>query len=213
MGQVTGLTKEKTLELLAQGITGAHLSGYNLILHRDNYDPDDPDTYINLGNIRGPVGATGGVTLTEVQNDVGNTGKGCIALDTSNADDSLGSTEDVHVPLAGLLVALVPVVGRTYEVKFTAPLQSDSGLVVWDLDLVEYATDFSNTGATHLIRAGSFQGSAGRTVQPHGSYTFTATSTTEMRLGLTARFSVNDDARVNGTDFPAIIAVIDHGVI
>lgn len=217
MAQVTALTAQKTLELLSQSITGAHLNGGRLILERDNYDPAnplDPETFIDVGVVQGPAGPTGGVSSSDVdarivtaKNELlSATGTGLIAYDVYSADDPIGSTADTWYNLDGLSFNSPPlVVNNYYRLDYYAILTSVASDVSYDLEI---------TGAgTTLQRVTTFAQDVSRGAGTAGSHIFKATAywTTPRLIKMRCRFSKAGTAKVDNSYSPGFMSLIDLG--
>ena len=206
MAQVTAYTTEKTDELIAGTIQHAHLSGYDLVLVKGNGDE------VNVGNVRGAVGPTGGVSSGQLADAIaaseGTAGKGVIAFDVApaGADDSLGSTDDTWYTLAGVSVTTPALVsGRHYSIFYGVAFQSASDLCAFDVELLD--------GGSPISRTNCFAPNGGRSAGANGHYPVTASGgwSGAKTLTMRARFTVAGAALVDNTYFPAYIQVVDLG--
>jgi hypothetical protein len=137
MGQVTAYTAEKTIELLGENIVGAHLSGYNLILEKRD------GTTVDVGNIRGGAGPSGGVDLATVQSLIAAAILHPGAKATRGATQAVANTTFTQVAFTGpderdtnsyhaanATKMIIPnLLGGWYDVKANATLVS--GVVGW----------------------------------------------------------------------------------
>lgn len=206
MAQVTSLTAERSLELAGEAIIGASLSGYNLILERRNGGT------IDVGNIRGPAGPTGGISAGQLSDAItaseNAAGRGVIAHDDSTVDDPLGATADAWYTLAGITTTFTPIPGRVYSIEWYAMLIAlDTDLSHFDLELLD--------GGDPIGRASVFSPNNGRGCGVNGRLNKLAPGgwNTAKTLTLRARCSQDGDTEVQNSYQAGYITVIDHGTI
>jgi len=211
MGQVTALTAEKSLELADANIVNAHLSGYNLILTKRSGQE------INVGNIRGLAGPTGGVSeeamntaiALAINNSVSDVGKGLVAYDDVLTQQDYSFMGNDWVDVTGCSISYTFVPGRAYRFGIAGAVRSDfDGNTRFSLALRE------TSGNAPLVRAAGFSDDNSWLVTMSGSRVVIAPSGWGTRgYKLSMYSNVEHTVHIESDIIPAQITVEDLGVL
>ena len=212
MGQVTSYTAEKIDELIGEGIVGARLENYHLILTtKEGAD-------IDVGSVRGSQGPTGGITSGEASTLITNAidaarldnGYGILRHDEVAVDQTFANPAGTWLNVSGLSISTwLPVPGRMYEFCCQLIVKSNVADTTFDLEIQ------TSVGGPTLGRDTASCPTASQGYGMSARRLFVATSSwnTIRTISARVRSDVGTTCHIENEYVPGQLSIIDHGVI
>lgn len=204
MATVTGFTAEKVLALVGDTVVSGAVVGGNLILTTKD------GALINAGSVRGPVGATGGVSESAMNAAIAAAllplPKGVLAIAERNTDQTWAFQGDTWLDITGASVSVTLTPGRYVEIAMHASFESWEANT--EIDLIA-----TRVGGSRLVAASKFARTVNKTVVMGNSRRFLVPEgwSTPTTIKLQVKFDTEYEVRSRGTQNVVSLSVTDLG--